>query len=169
MNERSLHVGVVDSFVAQSFGEPGQRTFRLLATTESGEVSIWLEKEQLAALGEAIEQILERVPDSQGLNPSSAGSTATISGEMSAKAASLSLSFEESQDGFVLRAGDLFEATLHVESLNLLLDREQLISAADEIEQIIAGGRPRCSMCGMPLTEQAHFCPPSNGHARVQV
>ncbi|HZT97763.1 MAG TPA: DUF3090 family protein [Chloroflexota bacterium] len=168
MNERSLHVGLVDTFAAQSFGEPGQRTFRVFATTHSGEVSVWMEKEQLVVLGEAIGEMLQKVPDSQGLSPASTASTATISGEVAARAGSLALTYDEAQDGFVFEAANLQDATLRVQSLSFLLDRHQLAAADDEIQDIVAASRPRCTMCGQPLTDPAHFCPPSNGHARVQ-
>src|ERR1039457_3843945 len=52
---RRLNLGVVQQLEAESFGDPGQRTFRLRATTSSGGVDLWLEKEQIVALGAAVE------------------------------------------------------------------------------------------------------------------
>jgi uncharacterized repeat protein (TIGR03847 family) len=168
MNEGVLNIGVLDTLKVESFGEPGQRTFRVSGTTASGEVSIWLEKEQVVALGAAVEQLLERVGESTGSTPAPHIVPATISGEVSARAGSLSLAFDQSQDAFVLEATDLFDATLDVGTLVLLATRSQVAELEDQVDDIIAGGRPRCPMCGTALTEQAHFCPPSNGHARVR-
>jgi uncharacterized repeat protein (TIGR03847 family) len=167
MNEGVLNVGVLDTLKVESFGEPGHRTFRVNATTQSGEVSIWLEKEQVIALGAAVEQLIERVSESIGLNPTPHIIPATVSGEVSARAGSLSLAFDQTQDAFVMEATDLFEATLDVGTLVLLATRSQVAELEEQVNEIVAAGRPRCPMCGTPLTGQAHFCPPSNGHARV--
>ena len=168
MNEEGLNLGVVNQLTAESFGEPGQRTFRLRAVTASGEVSIWLEKEQVVALGAAVEQILERVPANQGDIPRPVRQPAQVSGEVVARAGSLSLAFDTTQNAFAIEATELWEATLDVQSLLLLATRDQLASVEEQVDEIVAAGRPRCPMCGTPLTESAHFCPPSNGHARVR-
>src|SRR5215469_6346882 len=44
---------------AQAIGEPGHRTFRLLVESDDGRAAaLWVEKEQLQALGLAVEQLL---------------------------------------------------------------------------------------------------------------
>ncbi|MEO6397717.1 MAG: DUF3090 family protein, partial [Tepidiformaceae bacterium] len=63
---------------AEAIGQPGQRRFRLRAMNEKSELlNLWLEKEQLTALGEAIEAVLrdegyeyQRAPlDDRGQEP----------------------------------------------------------------------------------------------------
>ena len=55
----SRHLGQV-RVVAESRGEPGQRRFRMQAINEEGDsASIWMEKEQLSAVGDAIETVLK--------------------------------------------------------------------------------------------------------------
>jgi uncharacterized repeat protein (TIGR03847 family) len=165
---RRLNLGVVQQLEAESFGEPGQRTFRLRATTNSGGVDLWLEKEQIVALGAAVERILERVPENQGVSPRPVKAPAQISGEVAAHAGALSIAFDTIQNAFALEASELREATLDVESMLLLATRAQLTGVEEQVGEILAGGRPRCPMCGAPLSPGvAHFCPPSNGHARV--
>jgi len=45
---------------AEAIGQPGQRRFRLRAMNDSGETAtLWIEKEQLAALGDAIDTVLK--------------------------------------------------------------------------------------------------------------
>ncbi len=168
MNDRRLNLGLVESLTAESFGEPGSRTFRLLAATPSGEVGLWLEKEQLVALSLAVKRILERVPDPQGMTPRPVTRAAEVSGEVRAKVGSLSLAFDRVQDAFVFEATDLDEATLDVQTLLLLATRGHLSRIQEQVDEIIAGGRPRCVMCGRPMGPGPHFCPPSNGHAHVE-
>jgi uncharacterized protein (TIGR03032 family) len=53
-------LGQVAHIAPEAIGQPGQRRFRLRALSAGGEfVSLWLEKEQLAAVGDAIESVLE--------------------------------------------------------------------------------------------------------------
>ena len=53
----------VTSLRAESLGEPGQRTFRILVDSGSSSAIIWLEKEQLFQLALSIHQILATAPD----------------------------------------------------------------------------------------------------------
>lgn len=46
---------------AEAIGEPGQRRFRLVVSTESQAAILWMEKQQLQALGVAFEQILAQL------------------------------------------------------------------------------------------------------------
>ena len=36
--------------------------------------------------------------------------------------------------------------------------------------EVVSAGRPRCPLCGAPLSEAGmpHFCPPTNGHQRLE-
>ena len=54
--------GPVIRLEADALGEPGQRTFCLLAAGKEGSAALWLEKEELQALGVAIDQLLARSP-----------------------------------------------------------------------------------------------------------
>lgn len=47
--------------VAEAIGEPGQRRFRLVVSTQSEAALLWMEKQQLQALGVAFEQILAQL------------------------------------------------------------------------------------------------------------
>ncbi len=47
--------------VAEAIGQPGQRRFRLVVSTQSEAAFLWMEKQQLQALGVAFEQILTQI------------------------------------------------------------------------------------------------------------
>ena len=47
----------------EAIGEPGQRRFRLLAIVNGQTYAVWMEKQQVQALGLALEQMIERLPD----------------------------------------------------------------------------------------------------------
>ena len=164
MDTRRLDLGLVAGLSVQSFGEPGQRTFRLLARTEEGDVSLWLEKEQVVMLGDALEELLTRIPPPGGLDPTRLSSGTPFMGELEARVGSMELGYDRGRDGFSVIAADLMSA-MPVDAIAFLADRRQFESMREEIETIVAASRPRCVLCGTPLTSEPHFCPPSNGHA----
>ncbi len=164
VDSRRIDLGRVEELTAESFGEPGQRTFRLLAKTSEGTVSLWLEKEQVVVLGSAIEELLARVPD--GDEPS-APAVATFVGELEVRVGSLSLGYSGEYEGFVIEASD-FISPFDFEAILLLASRTQLEAVEEQIGNIVSRGRPRCPLCGTPLSGTPHFCPPSNGHAHLR-
>lgn len=48
----------------EALGQPGQRRFRMLVVVGGDTVVVWMEKQQLQALGLALEQMLEQLPES---------------------------------------------------------------------------------------------------------
>src|SRR5438046_886785 len=50
-----------DRFVAGTIGEPGQRTFYLQASARGRVTSVALEKQQVAALAERVDELLDEV------------------------------------------------------------------------------------------------------------
>src|SRR5947208_6842420 len=59
-------MGRVDWIGAESVGLPGQRTFRLMAMTEESSAQLWIEKEQLQTLAEAIARMLLEIDAEKG-------------------------------------------------------------------------------------------------------
>jgi uncharacterized repeat protein (TIGR03847 family) len=161
----TLDLGSVAEARVESFGEPGRRTFRILVSAGTAQVSVWLEKEQVVALGSAIGQLLERVPSGYGHHPSASGDDA-LSGDLEVRVGALSVGYDSEAAGFVFEASE-FESPLGIDNVRFVANRQQLSAMDDQIKEIVAGSRPRCVLCGTPLTGEPHFCPPSNGHTRV--
>ncbi len=167
VDSQRLDLGLVDSIRAQTFGDPGQRTFRLLVKTTEGEVSLWMEKEQLMLLGSAIEEVLQRMPEPQGEEPAGEAESA-FRGELEVRVGSLAVGYDTQGRSFLVEASD-FTSPFDLSSIRLLARRADFARVAGEISEIVAAGRPRCPLCGTPLLGVVHFCPPSNGHARLTV
>lgn len=165
MESQRLDLGVVQHLTAESFGEPGHRTFRLRAETAGGNVSFWLEKEQLVLLGSALEELLGRIPDSMG-HAESDDAVPGFHGELELQLGSLEVAFDGGRQAFSMEASD-FESPLGLESIALYANRAQLLAVAEEIREIVDAGRPRCPLCGRPITDGRHFCPQSNGHSEL--
>jgi uncharacterized repeat protein (TIGR03847 family) len=162
MDSRELDLGLVASVHAESFGEPGKRTFRLLASTGAGAIAFWLEKEQLVMVRSAIDEVLRRVPSSRGNEPAS-DTLRTFSGEMEVRVGALAIGFDADHEGYSVEVSEL-SAPFDLARITFLARRQDFESLSGEIAEIVAAGRPRCVLCGTPLTGEPHFCPPSNGH-----
>src|SRR5918912_1433403 len=62
MDEVRYDFRVLTRLEAEALGRPGQRTFRLIVGNDRGETAVlWIEKEQLQALGEAIDRLLAQL------------------------------------------------------------------------------------------------------------
>ena len=157
--------GDVDEIDVEAIGEPGHRTFRLLAEREGETASIWVEKEQLQALAMAVEQQVAQMgePGRSGPPPmvtlaARFPSRATID----FKVGRMAVGFDEQQHKFVIRAHDLEREQEDI-AFTLSATREQIRGLTEKIVQVVAAGRPRCPLCGAPI-EGKHVCPASNGH-----
>ncbi|HEX6507149.1 MAG TPA: DUF3090 family protein, partial [Chloroflexota bacterium] len=150
MDDRRLDLGIVENLRAESFGEPGQRTFRVLAETGSGRVSLWLEKEQLVMLGTALDDLLERALSDNDM-VRSAGQPADFVGELDVQVGSLALGYDAEGAAFSLEASE-FTTAFELDSIGFLARRDQLEGIRDEISAIVSQSRPRCILCGQPLT-----------------
>ncbi|ACZ41671.1 hypothetical protein Tter_0754 [Thermobaculum terrenum ATCC BAA-798] len=180
MASETYDFGVIDRLGADAVGLPGQRTFRLRFLNERGEgADLWIEKEQMQALGQAIEQLLAQLSDDPFID--------LVSNEpekeepniqlpfpqpptVEFKVGRLALGYDEGKGRFALLIHDIEEEQEGAPDFRCLVTREQLKELSKQIDTVVKAGRPRCPLCETPLTPGvAHFCPPSNGHARVQL
>ena len=68
--EAQYAFGPATRLQAQAIGEPGHRTFRLVVESDDGRAAaLWVEKEQLQALGLAIEQLLAEFQGTMSARP----------------------------------------------------------------------------------------------------
>jgi uncharacterized repeat protein (TIGR03847 family) len=42
----------------------------------------------------------------------------------------------------------------------------QIVALIERGEELVAGGRPNCSLCGNPMDPDGHACPKTNGHLK---
>ncbi|GAC1443162.1 MAG: hypothetical protein NVSMB52_01170 [Chloroflexota bacterium] len=118
-------------------------------------------------LGSAISEILERLPSDTGLSPEGRIPGVFV-GELEVKVGSLSVGYDSVRAGFSIEASE-FDSPFGITDIALLVGSPIFGRMRDEINEIVSAGRPRCPLCGRPLTDGRHFCPGSNGHARLTV
>jgi len=156
-------LGEVDEIDAESIGPPGQRTFRLLLERGGTTVSLWLEKEQLQALGLVIEQHLARLSTEQR-----EGAILTLAARFPSqpsidfKVGRMAVGYEENERKFVLTASNQTAEGEEDRSVACSAPIVQMVTLATKVAEIVAAGRPRCPLCGAPI-DGTHICPLSNG------
>ncbi len=159
--------GAVDEIDAESIGEPGHRTFRLLAERGSSSASLWVEKEQLQALGMIMEQQLARLARSQAQAQPilSLASRFTGRATIDFKVGRLAVGHDERRRIFTITAHELDDPGDDHPTFTCSATAPQIAALAAKIADVVAAGRPRCPLCGAPI-DGAHVCPLSNGHVK---
>ena len=168
--EANYSFGTVSGITAETLGEPGQRTFRVLLKTEAASACLWLEKEQLQQLAVYIQQVGEvlsqrgleegrevfREPQTQGI------------ADLEFKVGKLVFSHDASTHSFLFLAHDIESAEDAPAELGFWVTLEMAQGLSKEALEICAAGRPRCFLCGRPINPEGHVCVRSNGHQSLQ-
>jgi uncharacterized repeat protein (TIGR03847 family) len=148
-------------------GEPGNRRFRLLVEDSHRSACLWLEKEQLQALGLAIDQLLsplsvlwsrEAPPKPKISRPVGFPDSPTIELEVGR----LALGSDEAAREFVLFVHDADSDQEGPATLTCPATRVQMRDLSRAIATLVSAGRPRCPLCGQPVESERHLCPSAN-------
>lgn len=164
MAEPTHNFGLVERMQADAVGAPGQRTFRLWVVSDDGTAMLWLEKEELQALGVAIDQLLARLSSKplwkfygtppEPYSPEDAPHESVVE----FKVGQLSLGYESEKDMFVLLAHDTEDDPEGPPTFTCLATASQMQQLSRRITSIVAAGRPRCPLCGDPTGPEGHSC-----------
>jgi uncharacterized repeat protein (TIGR03847 family) len=178
-----------DRFVAGTVGEPGQRTFFLQARSGSRIVSVSVEKQQVVALAERVDQLLDEVMSSratEGIVPALAPLDLEDSEpleqpiEEEFRAGTMTLSWDPDDERVVIEVFPFTEAAVvtpdqvdqdfeEPEPDEVFLVRLTAASARSFVkraEQVLEAGRPSCPFCGSPIDPEGHLCVRANGFRR---
>jgi uncharacterized repeat protein (TIGR03847 family) len=151
--------------LVEALGEPGQRRFRLIAVIGGDTSIVWMEKSQLDALGRALEQILDQLPD---LGPEQSVTHFDIIADLDTRqqfrAGRMELGFDEVNDRIIMIAHRIESETADDPGIVCRMTRSQARELSEEAARVVAAGRPRCVLCGQPFTAGQHACPKQNGH-----
>jgi uncharacterized repeat protein (TIGR03847 family) len=169
-------------------GQPGDRTFFLQARDATQLTSVVLEKVQVAALAERLEQLLDEIVRLSGGTaavPAVAPDDLVDTGLLDQpiiedfRAGALGLGWDPADERVVIEAQQFVEgAPEAADDPELLSDddadgpdvlRVRVTGAvarafAKRALSLVAAGRPPCQFCGMPLDPEGHVCARSNGH-----
>ena len=172
-----------DRFAAGTVGAPGNRTFFLQARDGSRIVSVALEKVQVAALAQRLDELLDEL-DRRGVegateDPTATGETTPLDEPINEafRVGTLTLGWDTTDDLVLVEAQEQVEGDEDDEEVEADEDDEEgpdvlrvriTASAARQFVaravRVLSAGRPPCPLCGQPLDPQGHLCPRRNGH-----
>lgn len=185
-----------DRFVAGTVGLPGRRTFFLQASRTGRTTSVALEKAQVEALAERIDELLDEVVRRSGGNapvPAVAPAEVEDTGPLEApveeefRVGTMALAWDGEGERMVVEAQALVE--LEIDSEEDLADAEERLLQDDEngppmlrvrisgamarsfakrAMEVVNAGRPPCPLCSLPLDPEGHVCPRQNGYRRSE-
>lgn len=173
----------VDSITVGVEGQPGSRTFFIEGRQGSQLCTLLLEKSQLQELGAQVLQLLDPPRQRIGAAPDPITTPGDPPGW---RVGNIELSLDEDQGHCTLlleelrapapdqdddEADEVEESGDHDEpelrAARLVANLEQVRELAERALQVIAGGRPICPLCHLPIDPSGHVCPASNGHHRI--
>ncbi|MFJ9418028.1 MULTISPECIES: DUF3090 domain-containing protein [unclassified Streptomyces] len=194
MSRQVFFYDAPDRFVAGTVGLPGRRSFFLQATAAGRTTSVALEKTQVAALAERIDELLDEVVRRSGGNapvpavsPAELTDTAPLESpvEEEFRVGTMALAWDGEDQRMIVEAQALVE--LEADSDEDLADAEERLLQDDEngppmlrvrltgmmarafakrALEVVNAGRPPCPLCSLPLDPEGHVCPRQNGYRR---
>jgi uncharacterized repeat protein (TIGR03847 family) len=185
MSGRLFEFEFPERFIAGTVGQPGERTFYLQAVDGQRVVSVALEKVQVSALAEKLDELLDEVRRRQGADavvPATAPSdledvaplTAPVEEEF--RAGTLALAWDEDSETVLVEAQSMTAADTEdpaaaleaadtdADMLRVRLRPDAARAFSKRAVRVVAAGRPPCPLCGNPLDPEGHVCPRQNGH-----
>lgn len=153
--------------MVEAIGEPGQRRFRFVARIDQETVVIWMEKQQLQALGIALEQVLDQVTEDITLfDQPDTIAPFDLNTRQQFRAGRMELGYDERNDRLVVIAHDLEDSSGEAR-VTCRISRAQARDLCAEAEVVVSAGRPICPLCLNPMGPGPHVCPGQNGHLPV--
>jgi uncharacterized repeat protein (TIGR03847 family) len=182
-----------ERLVVGTVGQPGERTFFLQARGGGQLTSVVLEKVQVAALAERLEQLLDELLRASGGTvavPAIAPAELVDNGPLEQpiieefRVGALSLGWDPEDERVVIQAqavGDAGAAEEGDADNPFLEDLDDTTTEGPDVLRVrisgataraftkraleeVAAGRPPCQFCGQPLDPEGHVCARSNGH-----
>ena len=169
MPEFTYDLDPVTRITAHAMGEPGQRVFYIQARHNRDLVSLIAEKEQVLALSQAINQLLEDIAEKNPLISSSDDSVFVSDMSLEEpleprfRIAQMGIGYDAARDMVILIMQGLQEdETERAPTARFSATREQMRALSEHAAQVVAQGRKICGNCGKPIEPSGHFCPQMN-------
>jgi uncharacterized repeat protein (TIGR03847 family) len=178
-----------ERLVIGTVGQPGERTFFLQARGSGQLTSVVLEKVQVAALAERLEELLDELVRASG-GTAAVPAVAPVELDDNApleqpiveefRVGALSLGWDPEAERVVIQAQAVSDTELPGEEddeaafidddaegpdiLRVRISGAVARAFSKRALEIVAAGRPPCQFCGQPLDPEGHICARSNGH-----
>jgi len=178
-----------ERFVAGTVGRPGERAFYLQASSRGRVTSVLLEKAQVAALAERVDEVLDEAlrrtagkTSIPAVAPAELIDSAPLDQpvEQEFRVGTMALAWDGVDECLVVEAQafvedvedpeDADEAIFDDENgpdmLRVRLSGAMARVFAKRALDLVAAGRRPCPFCNLPLDPEGHLCPRANGYRR---
>lgn len=154
----SYHFDQLQHFTAGTVGPKGQRTFFLQFGNAGELVTLKLEKGQVHALGEFLDQLLE---DAAPLAPDDVALALDLIDpiEPAWVVSSIGVAHHTDDDTFALLVEEMVEDDAEPATAELRLTPGQVKGFVDRARLLMVSGRPPCQYCGRALDDAEGWCP----------
>lgn len=150
-----------DDFTVGTVGPVGERVFMLQCRQGGHQLTLKIEKQQVAVLASYLARIVREVgrpgalPENVAFNEDE--DPAWVIG-------TIGVSFDEGTQRIVVVAEELVPEDEDSSVARFSLTLEQAGAFAIVATGLVEAGRPPCPLCGLPLDPSGHACPRTNGH-----
>ncbi len=156
----------VEFFTVGTLGPRGERVFFLQGRAEGSLISLRLEKQQVAALADYLDQVLEDLPDTT-VGPAPADLTLREPVVAAWTIGALGVAYAADEDRLIVLAEELLrdddDDTGEPAHARFSLSREQVMGLIHRARDVVAAGRAPCQFCGQPLDPRNNdWCACSN-------
>jgi uncharacterized repeat protein (TIGR03847 family) len=171
MSAEIIELDDVDGLGTGAVGEPGQRAFYIQARTEQTQLTVLVEKEQVALLAVEAVAFLDKIADDYPELPFDIPSAQSVLREPTVplfRARLIGLGFDPERELVLIelreRADDdaVDDATEQDDDgyvARIYATRAQVRAMAARGVEAVAGGRPPCPLCEQPMDPSGHTCP----------
>jgi len=160
----------VDSIAVGAVGPPGKRAFYIQARSGALQLTMLVEKLQVAALAQRTIELLagQKVEASEEPKPLDEPVEADW------RVGELGLGMDSEANRFVLVAREAAAADQESDAdqeqlatARLWLRPAQMLAFAARGLELVRAGRPLCQICGLPMDPEGHLCPRKNGKSPI--
>ncbi|MDP6145395.1 MAG: DUF3090 family protein [Acidimicrobiales bacterium] len=157
---RSFHFNTLQHFTTGTTGPSGQRVFFLQFGNPDDLATLQLEKIQVHALAEFLDQLIEDVGP---INPEDIPLALELVEPVTPDwvVSSIGVAFEKDKSEFVVVAEELSDDN-EAAMAQLHLTPGQVKAFIAKANDVIRAGRPPCEICGDPINYADGWCPCSN-------
>ncbi len=165
MASRGYEFRNVNLLEAGAKGTPGKRTFYMLIGDSNTLVRLWVQKENLVMLSEAIEQALADFPEAENspVIPDYSGiDDSKLDAEINVGGLALAIDQEQRLIGIFVYVSGSKESS--PPAYRCWANPSMMKTFVRQIDEVCASGRPTCPLCAQPIDPTGHVCPRTNGH-----
>ena len=152
----------VTRVTAGAVGEPGKRSFYLQVRSGGALISLAIEKEQLRALTERLQEVFSRI----SVPPAGTSPAMTLEEPINPvwRVGLMTLTYSQEDKHFEVSLVELVEEGEEPATGHFQASLAQMQALATHAATLISAGRPPCPLCGGPIDHDGGICPRLNGH-----